>query len=684
MKDKVSLWVWIWTLFLLFSSSPASAEAIKGDAEAAAHGDEAASLQIVEQETESGFIFRQYNLGVLSHYSYMIGSGGEALIVDPARDIERYIKDAQKLGLKITRVYLTHSHADFVAGHMELAQSTGAEIIVNRASEAKYKHTGVSDGDEFRFGLVRAVIRTTPGHTPDGTCLFIHQPADSPQPRMVLTGDTLFIGSVGRPDLLEGAYTSAQLASMLFDTWNNMLSRVPDAVKIYPAHGAGSLCGAHLSDEPVSTFGEQKKANPYLQHKDRSSFVMAVIEGLRDAPQYFKHNAKMNREGPPLIDRERKMPPALTPDQVLSMADREVWVIDIRDQKAFSTGHIPGATNIDLRGRFETWTGIMVPWGVPMVLAGSEAEVMEATLRLKRIGYDQPSGYLKGGMETWRGAGLPQQTVRLVAPKDLYRQMQEGTAPIIVDVRLPNEWMGLRIGDVLNIPLDTLFQGTKRLDPAMPVLMVCNSAYRSSLAAGIMQKLGFKDVSNLEGGSQAWIDAGLPTYGTEVPAKKTTPGVYLNLPEHMSPEDLAKRLMDLPGTMDVLDIRPSWQFAEYHIPGSKNVDIQDLMNNPGYLADKRPLVIVCRDGSISAAVGGALVQKTPRPIRFLSGGVIRYYDEIMRPKGIISDRMTPVVPSVPSGSSTRPDIQPKVEEKTPSPVPSPKAAPEKKKRSAGC
>ena len=274
---------------LLVAGGPSARCAeIKGDAEATSHGDEAASLQVVEQENLPEFIFRQYNLGVLSHYSYLIGSGGEALIVDPERDAERYLKDAEKLGLKITRVYLTHSHADFVAGHMELAKAAAAEIIVNKQSGAQFVHRPVTDNDEIRFGNVRALIRTTPGHTPDGTCLVVFHPADNPKPKMVLTGDTLFIGSVGRPDLLEGSYSSAQLAAMLFETWNEKLSKIPDETKLYPAHGAGSLCGAHLSDEPVSTFGEQKRANPYLQHKDLSSFVMAVIDGLRDPPQYFR------------------------------------------------------------------------------------------------------------------------------------------------------------------------------------------------------------------------------------------------------------------------------------------------------------------------------------------------------------------------------------------------------------
>ncbi len=682
MKRKRILSIVILIIVFLYCVPCAQAAEIKGDAEAVSHGDEAAMLQVEEKETLPDFVFRQYNLAVLSHYSYLIGSGGEALIVDPARDIDRYVKDAEDLGLKITRVYLTHSHADFVAGHIELMEATGAEIIVNKKIGAKYKHTEVDEGSEIRFGDVRTLIRTTPGHTPDGSVLYVYHPAKAENPKLVLTGDTLFIGSVGRPDLLEGSYTSAQLAAMLFQTWNEKLSRVPDETRLYPAHGAGSLCGVHLSDSPVSTFGEQKKVNAYLQHKDLSTFVMAVIDGLREPPQYFRHNAAMNREGPNPVDWNLKMPPALTPQQVEAAVGKGAWLIDVRDAGAFAEAHVPQALNIGIRGRFETWTGIMIPWGEPFVLIGSEVEVAEATFRLHRIGYDSPTGYLAGGTAAWIRSGLSQEKVALVTPQDLYGQMKKGTAPIIVDVRLPTEWMALRIGDILNLPIDRLFTEAKRLDPSMPVLMVCNSAYRSSMAAGVMQKLGFEDIRNLEGGSQAWIDAGLPTYGADKIQKAAPGDVYAALPERVSPADLARTLMDLPGSLDIVDIRPAWQFNEYHIPGAVNVPVQELMRNPDYLEDRRPLVIVCRDGQISAAVGGVLTQKSRRPIRFLSGGVVQYYDEIMRPKGIRSDTIPSGLPNRSTAPTASPGIKAPASGGTPAPG-RPDPPPERKK-SAGC
>ncbi|HUV12477.1 MAG TPA: rhodanese-like domain-containing protein, partial [Acidobacteriota bacterium] len=603
---------------------------LPGDAEAATHGDEAATLQVVKETevSETDFVFRQYNLAVLSHYSYLIGSKGEALVIDPARDISRYLKDADSLQLKITRIYLTHSHADFVAGHIELAKATRATVLVNRATEAGYEHQSMEDGEEFRMGNLRARVMTTPGHTPDGACLLIFSPADNADPRMVLTGDTLFIGSVGRPDLMGGGVSAASLAKMGFESWTQKLSKLSDGVLIFPAHGAGSLCGAHLSDKPVSTFGEQKSENPYLQHKDLNSFVMAVIDGLPEAPQYFKFNAKMNHDGPPLVDWAKGMPPALTPQQTRSQGESGTWIIDTRDAKEYSAGHVPGSINIGLRGRFETWTGIMIPWGEPFVLVGSDDFVKEAAFRLHRIGYDAPAGYLSGGMEAWTKEGLPVQTVTLIKPTDLYQKVGDGTAPVIVDVRLPSEWMALRITqNLLNIPVNKLFQESSRLAPDMDVLTVCNSAYRSSMGASVLQKVGFKKVWNMEGGSEAWIAAGLPTYGSTTAGSALPPGVYVNLPEQMGPQDLARRMMDLPGTVDVLDIRPAWQFAEYSIPGSVNIPVQQVMSSSAYLNDRRPLIIVCRDGSISSSVAGALVQKTPRPIRFLSGGVTRYYEE---------------------------------------------------------
>jgi hydroxyacylglutathione hydrolase len=649
---------------------------LKGDAEAATHGDEAASVMLVketEQKTPD-FVFRQYNLAVLSHYSYLLGSGGEAMIVDPARDISRYLQDAQELGLKITKVYLTHSHADFVAGHVELAKAASAEVLINEATQAGYPHKPLKDGDEVRLGKIRAKVITTPGHTPDGTCMLVYPPGASSQPAFVFTGDTLFIGSVGRPDLLGEGMSAASLAEMGFYTWRDKLSKIADDAKIFPAHGAGSLCGAHLSDKPVSTFGEQKAENVYLRNRDLTSYVMAVIDGLPDAPQYFAHNAKMNHDGPPLVDWDKVVPGALAPADAAAQAEKGAWLIDARDARPFATAHPRGAINIGIRGRFETWTGMMLPWGKPFVLVGSDGEVREAAFRLKRIGYDSPAGYLQGGVDAWKQAGLPTGSLKLVQPRDLHDQMQAGTGPVVVDVRLPAEWMALRIGHVVNIPVNRLFTDGKRLSANMPVLTVCNSAYRSSLGGSVLLKMGFKDVRNMEGGSEAWIAAGLPTLSAAGGGHAAPAARAVRLPDRIAAAELKRLLMDLPGTFELVDVRPAAQFADFHLPGSMNADIGDVIANPAYLNGATPLVIVDRDGSLAMAVGGILSQKTQRSIKVLFGGLEAYWSE----SGMAA-------PPAAAGAATAPAVKRAFPAAGSAPAaPAPSAPQPPRKKSAGC
>ena len=652
---------------------------IAGDAEAAKHGSDASEVHVVAEENLPGFTFRQFDLAVLSHYSYLVGSGGEAVIVDPARDVDVYVKTAKELGLRIVGIYLTHSHADFVAGHTELAKVTGAPIYINKLSDAGYEHRAVTDKFEIKFGDVRCVVRLTPGHTPDGTCLFVYHPANAAEPKLCLTGDTLFIGSVGRPDLMGGSWAAAELAEMIFDTWNNILSKVPDTTQVYPAHGAGSLCGANLSDANVSTFGEQKQTNPYTKHSNLATFTMAVLEGLPKAPQYFGKNAAMNKQGPPLVDWSDTVPAALSPIQVDEKIGAGAWVLDVREAEEFAGGHVPGSMNIPIRGRFETWSGIMVPWATPFILVGSDRQVKEAVFRLHRIGYDQPAGYLAGSVEAWQATGKPVRTVTLVSAHDLYAQMQAGTAPILVDVRLPTEWMALRISkQLLNMPINELAEHAVNLNPKMPVMTICNSAYRSSMGASVLLKAGFEDVRNLEGGSHAWSEVGLPTYSAEAKTSEAVAeAVYLDLPEPMGPQDVAERIMNLPGSIQVVDVRPAWQFEEYHIAGAVHTTPANVLNSDAYLVGKTPLVIVCRDGSLSAAVGGTIAPRTERPIRYLSGGMIRYWEEVMRPSGVVSDKagrpmaVPPVTPRQPGGSPPAPAM----------PTPKPVA---KKRASAGC
>ena len=269
------------------------------DSESASHGDEAASYQIVQTYEQPGFTVRQFQLAVLSHYAYLLSSGKEALVIDPGRDINALLAAAKQEGLTIRGVYLTHSHADFVAGHLELAKAVNCPVYVNEMTKAAFPHEPLRAGSAIKVGEAEVRILLTPGHTPDGTCGLVWSQG---KPRLMFTGDTLFVGSVGRPDLLEGTMSAAQLAGMGYDTWMNQLSKLPDEIVILPAHGAGSLCGAHLRDEPSSTIGTERASNPYFQHRSKGAFIAAVLEGLPEAPQYFAHNAALNRQGPPLVD----------------------------------------------------------------------------------------------------------------------------------------------------------------------------------------------------------------------------------------------------------------------------------------------------------------------------------------------------------------------------------------------
>lgn len=641
------------------------------DAESASHAFEAASYQVKQTYPFAGFKIIQYELGVLSHYSYLVVSGQQALVVDPGRDVATYLGAASKEGATITAVYLTHSHADFVAGHAELAAT--APIYVNAKTGAKYDHKPVREGDQITVGDAVLTVLETPGHTPDGTCAWVATRQNPDQPLAVFSGDTLFVGSVGRPDLLGEGMAAATLASMMFDTWNDKLSKLPDGTIVLPAHGAGSLCGAHLSDAPSSTIGEQRVSNPYLSHKGRGDFVAAVLEGLPDAPQYFQHNAALNHDGPELVDWQPNTLPAVTPDAALTDPAR-FYVVDIRGAEDYAAAHIPNSVNIDVRGRFETWVGIMVPWSAKLVLFGAEQDLREALFRLHRVGYnrtDNPVACLVP--EAWQRAGLPVSSSRMIPPQELHKQMQSKESPVVVDVRLPSEWMGLRIGTVVNIPLTELAQKAGKLDKNQPVIAVCNSAYRSSMALGILERAGFRQPASLSGGSEAWIEAGLPVI------EATTSGGgakrEVKLAERLSASELKRMLIDLPDTFQVVDVRPASQYADYHLPQAENVDIAELLANPAYLTGAGPLVIVDRDGSLAMMVGGILSQKSQRPIKVLYGGLAAYWSETE-----LGGAAVPVTAATAASSQPAPQAVPSVSTGTAKPV-----APAKpKKKSAGC
>lgn len=691
MKRRLLLVAIFGLSLLAFSSVFLQAGEIK-DSESASHDSAAAFYSVVDTYEFPGFKVIQFDLPVLSHFSYMLISKGEALVVDPGRDIDAYLDAAKKEKVKINGVFLTHSHADFVAGHMELAQAVKCPIYQNKSSGAEYSFVPLVEGSEIEIGEAVVRFMETPGHTPDGLCALVFSARDKDKPELLFTGDTLFVGSVGRPDLLEGAMTAASLASMLFDSWNNKLAPLPDAVMILPAHGAGSLCGAHLSDQPKSSIGEQRAGNAYLQHHSRGEFIAAVLQGLPEAPQYFKHNAAMNRKGPKLVDWQAPLNEIAAGKALTD--PMEYYVVDLRDQKQYSLGHIPNSVNIGLRGRLENWVGTMVPWESKVVLAGAEDELKEAVHRLHRVGYEAQTIT----MQAWQKAGLPLATSTLIRPAALYALMQQEAAPIVVDVRLPEEWMGVKIGTVVNLPLNHLAAlAAAKLDPTMATVTVCNSAYRSSMAVGILQRLGFSQVSSLEGGTEEWVEQGLPVVkGDAGSAPRVSPKNILaqqvRLPERISADELMRLMMDLPGSFELVDIRPREYFDDYNLPGAVNVDVVELLQDASYLAGVGLLVVVDRDGSLAMAVAGILSQKTERPIKALYGGMEAYWTQAELNRAVSAVPM----PSSASPPASRagdgpPAMQsrptPEVGKPTAPPAPAAPATPASeppKKKSAGC
>jgi len=457
--------------------------------------------------------FKQFYLGCLAHASYLIGSDGKAAVVDPRRDVDEYLAEAAAQGLRIEYVVETHLHADFVSGHRELAARTGATIVFGRKAEALIPHLAVKDGDEIRLGKVVLRFLETPGHTPESVTILVVDTEVSREPRMALTGDTLFIGDVGRPDLVasKGA-TPEIMAGMLYDSLHQKLLRLPDAVEVYPAHGAGSLCGRNMSSQTSSTIGEQRRTNYALAEMSQADFVKMMTTDLPETPQYFPRDVAINREGaPPLA--EQPLSPGLAPDEVQRRMDDDSVVLDVRPAAAFGAGHVPGSFNIGLGGQFASWAGTLLdPNARLVIVADEEASVREAQLRLARVGLEKVTGYLEGGLAAWDRAGRPVATVPQMPVDELRAQMRERPGTLqIVDVRRAGEYAAGHVPGALNIPLLGLARDVERLRSPRLTAVICASGYRSSAGASLLRRRGFGDVCNVVGGTNAWIAAGYAT-----------------------------------------------------------------------------------------------------------------------------------------------------------------------------
>lgn len=447
--------------------------------------------------------FKQFYLGCLAHASYLLGSEGEAAVVDPQRDIEQYITEAKVHGLKIKYVIETHLHADFVSGHRELAARTGAEIIFGAKAGASFPHRAVHDGAEIKLGNEILRIIETPGHTPESISILVEN--------KILTGDTLFIGDVGRPDLAASKdFTAEQMAGMLYESLHKKILTLDDAIEVYPAHGAGSMCGRNISKETSSTIGEQRKFNYALKPMSKETFVKMMTTDLPEAPAYFSKDAEINRRGAAALT-ELPRPQELTPQEINQLVQAGTLVVDVRTAAQFGAGHIPGAINLGLGGQFASWAGSLIAIELPLVIVADEpAQIDESVMRLARVGIENIKGYLSGGMYAWDQAGLTNVSIPQMPIDELKLQIEEHADLQIVDVRRPAEFNVGHAPGAVNLQLSTLEENLGQLDPQRPTAVLCQSGYRSSAATSVLAQHGFNNLFNVIGGTTAWINAGYP------------------------------------------------------------------------------------------------------------------------------------------------------------------------------
>lgn len=450
-------------------------------------------------------ILNQYYLDCLSQASYLIGdeTTGRAVVVDPRRDISEYVADAEQLGLTIELVIETHFHADFVSGHLELAKATGAKIVYSSIAQTVFESMGVGDGERYSLGDVTVEFRHTPGHTPESLSVVIYEHAADAIPYGVLTGDTLFIGDVGRPDLLASiGFTRDELADMLYDSLHNKLMTLPDATRVYPAHGAGSACGKNLSTDLWSTIGDQKQTNYALRAPDKPTFMQLVTEGQPPAPSYFVYDASLNRKAHALLD-ETRMPTAMTYEQVRNAIDAGAVLVDGRTPEEFAAGHLRHAVNIGLGGRYAEFAGSVLPPDVDIVLITEPGQELEGKNRLARIGFDRVIGHLEAPYQMLEHQDDVQAASRLTA--NAFRERASNMTDLqIVDVRNPGETAAGTIPGAITIPVGQLPARLGELDATLPTVVYCAGGYRSSVAASLLRQQGFVDVSDILGGYTAW------------------------------------------------------------------------------------------------------------------------------------------------------------------------------------
>jgi rhodanese-related sulfurtransferase/glyoxylase-like metal-dependent hydrolase (beta-lactamase superfamily II) len=526
-------------------------------------------------------IFRQYELGCLSLFSYLIGdeTTGRAVVVDPQRDVSQYLADAEALGLRIERVFETHFHADFLSGHLELAAATGATITYGEEARADFAIDTVPDRWRLPLGQVVLEVRATPGHTPESISIVVWERADDPEPWGVLTGDTLFIGDVGRPDLLTSVgWTADDLARRLYRSVRDQLLTLPDATRVYPAHGAGSACGKNLGTATESTIGEQAATNYALQPMTEAEFVEAVTQGQSVAPLYFAFAADSNRRERALLD-DHETVPRLALEEVLARQDAGAMVIDGRSSEIFASGHLRGSVNVGLDGRFAEYAGDVLRPGQQVVLVTEAGREEEARIRLARIGFDSVVGALEDvGAVLMLRPDLARSAARVTADeltslRDLVPGLQ------VVDVRNPGEAEGGIAEGAALMPLPNLLDRIDELDPDRPTIVYCAGGYRSSTAASLLRARGFASVADVFGGYGALAEVDIPTVSV-------------------------REAFDRDPSVLLIDVREDTEYADGHAGGAELHPLSSFLASD--ITATGPVHVICRSGNRSGTATRAL------------------------------------------------------------------------------
>ncbi len=448
-------------------------------------------------------LIQSFYTDALAHISYLLIGSNNAAVIDPKRDVEDYIQEAKKQRVKITHILITHSHADFISGHIDLARKTGAKIYAPKKSEFKFEHVPLSEGDTITIDHIKIEILETPGHTPDHITYVVTDLSRGELPVAVFTGDTLFVGDVGRPDLFPDI--KDELADALYNSLFKKLLRLPDFVEIYPAHGAGTLCGKALAAKRTSTIGYEKLYNKALQYKNKEEFIKNLLDGMPQAPDHFRRSSTINAKGPVPVD-ELPVPKPMDPEEFEKEIEKGAIVVDVRSYIAWAGGHIPGSYSLDYNCMpFSTFAGWILPHNKNvLIVADSEDDVKIATIKLRRVGIDYEIGFLEGGMNSWAKSGKPVNSFKLLSPQQLEEKLKKNEDIFLLDVRSPQEFETGKIDGSINIPAPAVRNRYRSIPQNKETVVICGLGPRAAMAASILEQKGYKNLSILSGGMTAW------------------------------------------------------------------------------------------------------------------------------------------------------------------------------------